>query len=159
MEGGIGHFNAQSCFDHDFGLARVTRLFDSYEGPWVYTDVHPRTRIPNDLITGPWTIEMEKRLFWLVRGGAQLQSDQTWELTVAGLRSCLPTIPGRPNVLMLNLLQLPNVIGDWPQSVRDQEAKNVAFGGYHTWGYSGYELKYLLEEGQLPDPDMRPLNM
>lgn len=66
-----------------------------------HLEVHPGTKIPTCLLSGPFesehgTIEMgvEKmqRLFWLVRGGACLQEDQTWEPTRTGFQEILQLV-------------------------------------------------------------------
>lgn len=48
-----------------------------------YWDMHPKTMIPNQLLANPvaqgW--ESVKLLYWLVRGGATLSSEQTWEVS------------------------------------------------------------------------------
>lgn len=68
-----------------------------------HLEVHPGTSIPYDLLSGPFESEdgdiqmgEEKmlRLFWLVRGGACLQQDQTWEVTRQGFREILQLIKG-----------------------------------------------------------------
>ncbi|RYP66978.1 hypothetical protein DL771_007474 [Monosporascus sp. 5C6A] len=48
--------------------------------------VETDTRIPDALLAGPWDEEALKKLYWLVRAGARVQDDQTWELTYPGFR-------------------------------------------------------------------------
>ncbi|RYP47097.1 hypothetical protein DL769_011341 [Monosporascus sp. CRB-8-3] len=48
--------------------------------------VETNTRIPDALLAGPWDEEALKKLYWLVRAGARVQDDQTWELTYPGFR-------------------------------------------------------------------------
>lgn len=45
-----------------------------------YFDVHPLTRIPERLLTGPLDWEKAKQLFWLIRGGASLEPANAWEV-------------------------------------------------------------------------------
>ncbi|KAK1965079.1 hypothetical protein LY78DRAFT_713316 [Colletotrichum sublineola] len=75
--GGFGHFESRGCFDYDwlaYGLNGSKPVLD------FYVDVHPKTAIPDSLITGPWTLEQQRLLFWLRRGGAKIQAEhQTWE--------------------------------------------------------------------------------
>lgn len=63
-----------------------------------HVEVHPGTYIPDDLLAGPFMDEdgnyqigeeKMRRLFWLVRGGACLQEDQTWEVTLGGFYAML----------------------------------------------------------------------
>lgn len=66
-----------------------------------HLEIHPGTKIPTTLLSGPFesedgtiTLGVEKmqRLFWLVRGGACLQEDQTWESTREGFQQILQLI-------------------------------------------------------------------
>lgn len=69
----------------------------------MHLEVNPGTLIPDDLLAGPFfsddpdqgaVVHGEKfdRLFWLVRGGACLQEEQTWEVTREGLRAILDLV-------------------------------------------------------------------
>lgn len=67
----------------------------------MHLEVHPGTRVPADLLSGPFEsedgaigmgAEKMRRLFWLVRGGACLQEDQTWEVTRDGFKQVLQLI-------------------------------------------------------------------
>ncbi|KAG8167738.1 hypothetical protein KVR01_003427 [Diaporthe batatas] len=66
-----------------------------------HLEIHPGTKIPLTLLSGPFesedgaiTLGVEKmqRLFWLVRGGACLKEDQTWESTREGFQHILQLI-------------------------------------------------------------------
>ncbi|KKY38749.1 putative actin cortical patch protein [Diaporthe ampelina] len=66
-----------------------------------HLEVHPGTKIPMALLSGPFEsesgaidtgVEKMQRLFWLVRGGACLQDDQTWETTRTGFQHILELI-------------------------------------------------------------------
>lgn len=66
-----------------------------------HLEVHPGTNIPTSLLSGPFEsddgsidvgVEKMQRLFWLVRGGACLQEDQTWEATRAGFQHILQLV-------------------------------------------------------------------
>lgn len=74
-------------------ITMVSCVFSALLG--MHLEIHPGAAIPNDLLTGPFasaeddggiTVGEEKarRLFWLVRGGACLQDEQTWEATRDG---------------------------------------------------------------------------
>lgn len=75
----------------------------------MHLEVHPGAVIPNDLLAGPFEAEedgsivlgQEKahRLFWLARGGACLQGDQTWEATRDGFKAILQLITGSMDVI------------------------------------------------------------
>lgn len=70
----------------------------------IHLEVQPGAAIPNDLLSGPFESEDDgtldvgeekaQRLFWLVRGGACLQEDQTWETTRDGFKAILQLIKG-----------------------------------------------------------------
>lgn len=76
----------------------------------MHLEVHPGAAIPNDLLAGPFEAEddgsiilgQEKahRLFWLARGGACLQGDQTWEATRDGFKAILQLITGSMDVII-----------------------------------------------------------
>lgn len=66
-----------------------------------HLEVHPGTKIPVSLLSGPFEtdegsidmgVEKMQRLFWLVRGGACLQEDQTWEATREGFQHILQLV-------------------------------------------------------------------
>ncbi|KAM0333585.1 hypothetical protein ACHAQA_002250 [Verticillium albo-atrum] len=57
--------------------------------PCLYHDVHPRTRIPDLLVSGPWTHDDALLLRWLRRGGARFHAAQSWELKLRGLRAAV----------------------------------------------------------------------
>ncbi|KAI3396336.1 hypothetical protein diail_12302 [Diaporthe ilicicola] len=70
-----------------------------------HLEIHPGARIPKTLLSGPFQseegsidtgIEKMQRLFWLVRGGACLQEDQTWEATRTGFQQILQLIANAP---------------------------------------------------------------
>lgn len=77
--GGFGHFDSRDCFEYDWALYGLCGAKPTLD---FYVDVHPKTTIPDDLITGPWTLEQQRLLFWLRRGGALIQPEtQTWEVS------------------------------------------------------------------------------
>lgn len=56
---------------------------DHYQRWWnhsTYIDVHPQVDIPLHLLSGPPDWSKAKLLFWLIRGGARLSTDHTWEV-------------------------------------------------------------------------------
>lgn len=66
-----------------------------------HLEVHPGTKIPMSLLSGPFEsddgsidmgVEKMQRLFWLVRGGACLQEDQTWEATRTGFQHIMQLV-------------------------------------------------------------------
>lgn len=84
----------QACFEADFtAFSRVAGSFAEFrrsaglglysrqKGRHVSVEVHPRTRIPDELLSGPHNEEKIRRLFWLVKGGARLSVSQSWEVS------------------------------------------------------------------------------
>lgn len=79
----------------------------------MHLEVHPGAVIPNDLLAGPFEAEDDgdivlgqekaQRLFWLARGGACLQRDQTWEATRDGFKAILQLITGSADEDISNL--------------------------------------------------------
>ncbi|OLN96629.1 hypothetical protein CCHL11_00629 [Colletotrichum chlorophyti] len=103
--GGFGHFDSQNCFEYDwlsYSLNGSKHALD------FYVDVHPKTTIPDALITGPWTVEEQRLLFWLRRGGAKIQSEsQTWETLRIGLQNAVThRNPGNLNGRLIQMLLL-----------------------------------------------------
>lgn len=80
-------FDVQALLEKDVQEIREsvesTPHTESWHLPVVdfFLDVHPRTIIPNHLITGPWDKEKIERLVWLRRGGAVLHESQSWEVS------------------------------------------------------------------------------
>ncbi|KAL0466669.1 hypothetical protein QR685DRAFT_103019 [Neurospora intermedia] len=87
--------DVETCFEADWSwFTTILHKFDpqgviySLENHALrtgYWDIHPATKIPNHLLANPvasW--DSVKLLYWLVRGGATLSSEQTWELTKLG---------------------------------------------------------------------------
>ncbi|KAF3768724.1 hypothetical protein M406DRAFT_327144 [Cryphonectria parasitica EP155] len=103
-----------------------------------HMEVHPRTQIPDNLLSGPFESEdgsvdigeaKMRFLFWLVRGGACLQAEQNWEVLQGGVRAIVKLITGaggeatlinvqRRFALATQLFSLYNLLGvfeaHWP---------------------------------------------
>ncbi|KAK2060914.1 hypothetical protein LY76DRAFT_590964 [Colletotrichum caudatum] len=132
--GGFGHFESRGCFEYDwlaYGLNSPKPALD------FYVDVHPKATIPDGLITGPWTPEQQRLLFWLRRGGAKIQAEhQTWETLRVGLQNAVThrnpgNLDGRL-VHMLFLLDdffpsqgLEDELSLWPLDVLGEEHAKV----------------------------------
>ncbi|KAI1504995.1 hypothetical protein F5X99DRAFT_405630 [Biscogniauxia marginata] len=120
-------------FFHDYNAFReVERLnqpdlvakFRHGQEPVAWIEVHPDTRIPDHLLTGPWNEEALQKLFWLVRAGARLSPDQTWELTLQGFQNAVtntesPT--GSLNLTVLRLFDTLKAFETWPQYIGVEE--------------------------------------
>ncbi|GKT42495.1 uncharacterized protein ColSpa_02676 [Colletotrichum spaethianum] len=136
--GGFGHFDSRGCFDYDwlaYGLNGSKPALD------FYVDVHPKTIIPDGLITGPWTPEQQKLLFWLRRGGAKIQAEhQTWEANKQTLRVGLQNAvthrnPGNLDGRLMHMLLLlddffpsqglEDNLSLWPLDVLEEEHAKV----------------------------------
>lgn len=115
----IGHarshlsgFDARECFEADYQQALKWPAFKEPLKDWTLKDLHPLIRIPTDLITGPWDDEKLRRLFWLFRGGVDMESEvrnqPPWEIKLECLRRAVLDAT-EPNALVVNLL----VRGDW----------------------------------------------
>ncbi|KJZ75793.1 hypothetical protein HIM_04950 [Hirsutella minnesotensis 3608] len=110
--GGFSHFNARACFEADYqqALAEPGKV-NSETMDWRARDVHPETRMPTELLTGPWDDEKLRRLYWLSRGGIDLdyegQAVQPWEVKVQCLENAI-VLPREPIALVANCL-----LGAW----------------------------------------------
>ncbi|KAM0282238.1 hypothetical protein ACHAQH_003102 [Verticillium albo-atrum] len=77
------------------------------DGPTpLYQDVHPHTRIPDPLISGPWSPHQALVLRWLRRGGARFHPSQDWELKLRGLRAAVAAPPPRLDTALVAALCL-----------------------------------------------------
>lgn len=107
FEGGFGHFNARKCFDNDYAMYKTWYFPLDYGIDWHARDVHPLTRIPTELITGPWDEERQRRLFWLIRGGATIgppaHAPLSWEVKLECVRNAVIDAP-TPSEVVGNLL-------------------------------------------------------
>lgn len=123
-DGGFGHFNAHECFEMDYQQALKWTPFRLESEPWYTQDIHPRTRVPMDLITGPWDDEKQRRLFWLCRGGMVMEgegrSSLPWEIKLECLRNAILTV-SEPNVLVVNCLVRSWVFASLPPDVVRKE--------------------------------------
>ncbi|KAF6834275.1 actin cortical patch protein [Colletotrichum plurivorum] len=120
--GGFGHFDSKDCFEYDWHLYGL-----SGEKPTLdfYVDVHPKATIPEHLITGPWTLEQQRLLFWLRRGSARIQPEsQTWETLRAGLQSAVTH--RNPGSLDGRLIKMLLLLDDYfPTSRLDEDSQNL----------------------------------
>lgn len=86
--------------------------------------VHEKTRIPDSLFLSPFDEESLQKLFWVIRGGALLAEDQTWELTHEAYRRAVADdwpSSGRISMTMVRLLYLIGAFKKWPKSCMDAE--------------------------------------
>lgn len=107
-----------------------------FQDPWFvahmpeerYLDVHPRTRIPDVLLEGPFDWDMARRLFWLRWSGATVDADsQSWEFTRAGFRNLVH--PGMADLglarVLISLFGMFNIYFQWPNYVMDEELERL----------------------------------
>lgn len=126
-QGGVDHFNARECFEVDYQQALQWPAFAVEMPTWGTRDVHPKTRIPTDLITGPWDEERQRRLFWLCRGGMNKypgDDPPPWEVKILCLRNLVLDV-SEPNVLVLNCILRSWVFEGLPQDVVRKELLNL----------------------------------
>ncbi|KAI1662847.1 hypothetical protein F4813DRAFT_342136 [Daldinia decipiens] len=127
---------ASRCFFHDYAAFRTIEEHIGYYLRTFYTqpinptflEVHKDTRIPDSLFTSPYSDDKIQKLFWLVRGGARLSPDQTWELTLQSFRDAVPeTLPhvGKVNLTMIRLLYTLGAYQTWPEHVSTDEADRI----------------------------------
>lgn len=144
-EGGFSHFIARSCFEADYERALQWPAFKTEAMSWGTQDVHPMTRIPTDLITGPWNGEKKRRLFWLSRGGIQLggegQSPIPWEVKVKCLENAVISSE-EPDPLIINCLIGNWIFTDLPEDVVRKQL--IGLDRRIEWGGDGPESKEIL---------------
>lgn len=130
---------ASLCFYYDWAAFRKIERIESCQRHQMqfmdqvsqtFYHVHPDTRIPESLLLTPWDNEESlQKLFWLVRGGARLSPDQTWELTYVSWQNALSGGPhsqtsGSPSNINFTAIRLLDHLGicqDWPRHLLDRE--------------------------------------
>ncbi|KAI2615360.1 hypothetical protein GGR54DRAFT_642383 [Hypoxylon sp. NC1633] len=132
---------ASLCFFHDYAAFHNFERRNSVgnfavaETALSFFQVHKNTRIPDTLLESPWTDETLQKLFWLVRGGARLSPEQTWELTSEGWRNAVPRgidlVTHGANLTAVRLLGTLNIFHDWPESLNNEELDNAYNCFYH----------------------------
>lgn len=143
--GGPTHFNAQKCFDLDFQQAQKWGPSQVESMAWGTQDVHPKTRIPEELITGPWNEEQQKRLFWLSRGGMLITHNEfpvpSWETKLELLRNAVVNAT-QPNIIAINCL-----LGAWCFQDLPAEVVKKAIGDLDRriqWGDDTDLMRHIL---------------
>ncbi|KAI1077041.1 hypothetical protein F5B20DRAFT_303646 [Whalleya microplaca] len=87
-------------------------------------EVHRDTRVPDALLSGPWDAAALQKFFWLVRAGARLSPDQTWEVTLQCYHDAITdTTPptGDVNLTVIRLLDTMEAFNAWPKHVVVEE--------------------------------------
>ncbi|KAI0384452.1 hypothetical protein F5Y04DRAFT_229920 [Hypomontagnella monticulosa] len=151
------------AFWHDYDAFRKvedlgTKNFEWFAGNFdlhTFFFVHREFRIPDVLFTSPCTDDLVKKLFWLLRAGAHLARDQTWELTLQAFHHAVPmTLPdsGQINLTMVRILDAFCAFEKWPAHVRFDEITRLTncqpdHPGMnppdHTWLAYEYTLRKL----------------
>lgn len=134
-EGGFSHFDARECFEVDYQQAlKWNREPVALVKPRSQ-DVNPRTRMPVELITGPWDDEKQRRLFWLVRGGIDLRGGHRrlpWEVKLESLRNSIFDAEV-PNTLVNNCINNIPMYRHLPRDVVRKQLldseKRLTWGG------------------------------
>ncbi|KAK9414263.1 hypothetical protein SUNI508_02362 [Seiridium unicorne] len=125
--GGFGNFrSARQYFEHDYDAfcSKVHHDLPALNGQPSLIEIHPDTQIPDNLLTGPWDEGATQKLFWLVRAGARLSADQTWETTLEGYHKAIAgNSEFRDGDINLPVIRLILILGGnhWPQYVADSE--------------------------------------
>ncbi|KAG6034250.1 hypothetical protein E4U41_006615 [Claviceps citrina] len=134
-----GHppYNSRACFEADYAQAlkwSAFRLLPRFAGR---RDVHPLVRMPTDLITGPWDEEKRRRLFWLTRGGIELDEDDgrapiPWEVKLACLDAAVISAE-KPDPLIINCLLGPCIYSGLPEDAARKQlvrlSRRIEWGG------------------------------
>ncbi|KOS17666.1 hypothetical protein ESCO_003244 [Escovopsis weberi] len=110
LAGGFAHFRSRDCFAADYAIVRQRPAVQRFPLR-AFQDIHPRTRIPVALITGPWDEEARQRLFWLCRGGFNPDLDVYdglpflgWEVKVQLIQNAILRVPEPDRVVITCLL-------------------------------------------------------
>lgn len=137
---------ASDCFWHDYAAFRRIELMDIHSLEWFTRErlinditpkprpplqVHSEVRIPDSLLDpSTWNEEAFQKLFWLVRGGARLSPDQTWEVTLPAFHHIAP-LPSRRsnkvNLVAMRLFDCLEVYDYWPRHIIHEELRKWDF--------------------------------
>lgn len=140
-------YDARKSFENDFEKALKWSTIQVESMPWDGEDIHPTTRIPEALITGPWSDEQQRRLFWLARGGMLVGSpdaDTTppWEVKLEFLRNAVINAT-QPNMMAINCLMGAWVFQHLPGDVVRKELNNIDIRV--KWGDDTDGTKFILQ--------------
>ncbi|KAL6807565.1 hypothetical protein GGI42DRAFT_248640 [Trichoderma sp. SZMC 28013] len=135
-DGGFCHFNARECFEADYQQAIKWPAFAARGVHWFSQDIHPLTRIPDRLTTGPWDDESQRQLFWLCRGGymtcGKLLVQPPWEVKIELIRNSMLNADV-PNLLAINCLYRTWVFDGLPSDIVRKEIvgleRRIQWGG------------------------------
>ncbi|KAI0143767.1 hypothetical protein GGR57DRAFT_482898 [Xylariaceae sp. FL1272] len=94
-----------------------------WDGGYNWMQIHPDTRVPETLLTGPWDEAATQKLFWIVRNtpGVWARRPDTlasWEVTKLGYLNALRAA----NLTVLHLFRMLDVRSSWPVHVREEVA-------------------------------------
>lgn len=129
--GGFGSFkSARHYFQHDYDAFCTQTDHDSppLQAGSSWLEVHHETNIPDELLTGPWNEAATQKLFWLVRAGARLSHDQTWETTLEGYHNATrSSTASNGDTINLPVVRLLLTLGGdhWPKYVADSELQKL----------------------------------
>ncbi|KAI1779169.1 hypothetical protein F4818DRAFT_403546 [Hypoxylon cercidicola] len=126
----------RQCFFDDYAAFRrvevqkwdISYFFRNERDIMTYCHVHRATRIPDSLLTMPLDDESLQKLFWLLRSGASLAADQTWELTLQTFHYAVPLeLPssGQLNLTVVRILTLLGAFEMWPRHILAQERDRI----------------------------------
>ncbi|KAI1359226.1 hypothetical protein F5Y08DRAFT_86002 [Xylaria arbuscula] len=89
---------------------------------------HWFTHIPDDLLIGPWDEPSLQKFFWLVRAGARMSSEQTWEITHKAFSNAvnLNSTPAHINMTVIRLLYILRAFVEWPENTQAAELSKLA---------------------------------
>ncbi|KAI1259850.1 hypothetical protein F5Y18DRAFT_407941 [Xylariaceae sp. FL1019] len=124
---------ARHYFFHDYKLHRqfLEDMGNQWSPLWTgrfnWMQVHPDTRFPEALLTGPWDEAATQKLFWLVRGFPEIWAHRSetiasWEVTKPGYLTALRAV----NITVLHLFKMLDVPSFWPIHVQEEVADEVA---------------------------------
>ncbi|ORY67360.1 uncharacterized protein BCR38DRAFT_472784 [Pseudomassariella vexata] len=94
-----------------------------------FIEVHRGTQIPDKLLTGPWDEDALQKFFWMLRAGARLSPEQTWETTLEGFQNAMATETDPPsgffNMRVIRLLYLLGSFLAWPDYILAAETEKL----------------------------------
>jgi hypothetical protein len=129
--GGFGNYkSARQYFQHDYDAfcSHIDDHLPQVDNQSSWIEVHRDTQIPDDLLAGPWNERATQKLFWLVRAGARLSAEQTWETTLEAYHCAMGAGTAVQNGgINLPVIRLLMILGGnhWPPHIASTELEKL----------------------------------
>ncbi|AEO65107.1 uncharacterized protein THITE_2111746 [Thermothielavioides terrestris NRRL 8126] len=146
-----------SCQHADHIPTEIWRRTFPREATWI--ELHPSTKIPSRLLTGPFDWETARMWFWCVRGGATLRQEM-WELTGKGYDNIAAASDRQLALVIFLLLAQMDAFSHWPLFLIEQKLdaarqlqQTAPPADRLLWQFAGTVLENYGDGARLPKPN------